>query len=547
VSPGGVGGQAVATAGYPPEQLGAGREPAPAGEVRLVVPAPAFASAAKLMQEANARFVTMFVANVPERSLVAAFALRGELVLLRAPAGGDRGGGVGEVGGRGSDVGEVGDRGAAVGELADGGARTRTRACACVHGEENLFASIGAWWPAARWAERELAELHGVRFDGAEQAMCLTAPEADALNDRQVHGLDAFSIPFGPVRSGIFEAIQFHIETGGEDLPRIHTRPFFKRRGMEARCAGLAPDAATQVAERVAGIASCAYAAAFSQAVERALEVRAPARAERWRAVYCELERMACHLDVIAKEAETTALYVGQARFQILKEQVMRLRARLTGNRFGRGMILPGGVRGEGAMSLDELMGAFDRIERDLRRDRRMFLGTASMTDRLIGSGRVPRALVEEYGGVGPLARGSGLSIDARHERPYGNYQRLGLQVISERDADAMARVEVRFGELSESLRILRQTVDHLRRRDGELKAELPGGGQGAACGWVEAPQGELVIWVELEQGTIARVHIASPSLRNWALFDRAFPKDVLTDFAFIEHSFGLTVAGADR
>ena len=31
---------------------------------------------------------------------------------------------------------------------------------------------------------------------------------------------------------------------------------------------------------------------------------------------------MACHLDVIAKEAETTALYVGQARFQILKERV---------------------------------------------------------------------------------------------------------------------------------------------------------------------------------------------------------------------------------
>ncbi len=537
MSSGGVTEQTVAAVTYPPEQLGASREPAPPGEVRLIVPAPAFASAAKLMQEAHARFVTMFLADAPERSLVAAFALRGELVLLRAPAGGDRGGGVGEVG----------DRGAAVGELADGGARARTRAHACVHGEENVFESIGAWWPAACWAEQELAELHGVRFRGAEHATRLTAPDPDALDDRQVHGLDAFSIPFGPVRSGIFEAIQFHIETGGEDVPRIHTRPFFKRRGLEARFAGLAPDAAANVADRVAGIASCAYAAAFSQAVERALKMQVPARAQRWRAVYCELERMACHLDVIAKEAETTALYVGQARFQILKEQVMRLRARLTGNRFGRGMILPGGVRGEGMMRLDELMGAFDQIERDLRRDRRMFLGTASMTDRLIGSGRLPRPLVEEHGGVGPLARGSGLSIDARHERPYGNYRRLGLRVISERDGDAMARVKVRFGELSESLRILRQTVDHLRRRDGELTAELPAGGEGAACGWVEAPQGELLMWVELEHGTIGRVHIASPSLRNWALFDHAFPKDVLTDFAFIEHSFGLTPAGADR
>ena len=225
----------------------------------------------------------------------------------------------------------------------------------------------------------------------------------------------------------------------------------------------------------------------------------------------------------------------------------MRLRSRLTGSRFGRGMVLPGGVRGEGMMGLDELVAALDEFERQLRRDQRMFLGTASMTDRLIGSGRLPRELVEEYGGVGPLARGSGLSTDARHERPYGNYVHLGLRVVSERDGDAMARVRVRFRELWESLRILRQTIDHLRRRDGELRVSLPPGAGGAACGWVEAPQGELLMWVELDRGAVARVHIASPSLRNWALFDHAFPKDVLTDFAFIEHSFGLTPAGADR
>ncbi|MGH2863773.1 MAG: NADH-quinone oxidoreductase subunit C [Solirubrobacteraceae bacterium] len=492
--------QSARSGGYPPERLGAIREPSPAGEVRLRVDPAAFAPAARGLREAGARFATMFLAESPERSLVAAFALYGEPILLRSPA----------------------------------------------SREGAAFESIGGWWPAARWAERELAELHGLCFSGEQQRARLSAPDADAI-DRQLDGLDVFSIPYGPVRSGVFEAIQFHIETGGEDVPAIHTRPFFKRRGMEARFVGLAPEVAVHVAERVAGIASCAYASAFSQAVERALGVQAPRRAERWRAVYCELERIACHLDVIAKEAETTALYVGQARFQILKEQAMRLRNRLTGNRFGRGVIVPGGVRGEGMMDLDELLGAVDGIERQLRRDRRMFLGTASMTDRLVGAGRLPRELVEEYGAVGPLARGSGLSTDARHEWPYGNYKRLGLQVVSERDGDAMARVSVRFGELSESLRILRQTIAHLRRRDGELQTPLPGGGEGAALGWAEAPQGELLIWVELHGGLLHNVHIASPSLRNWALFDHAFPGDVLTDFAFIEHSFGLTPAGADR
>ena len=215
-------------------------------------------------------------------------------------------------------------------------------------------------------------------------------------------------IPYGPVRSGVFEAIQFQIETGGETVERLQTRPFFKHRGMEARFAGLRPDRAVYVAERVAGIATVAYASAFSQAVERAVGVQPPPAAERWRAVYAELERLACHFDVIAKEAETTALYVGQARFQILKEQVIRLRARLSGSRFARGVIVPGGVRHVGALRVDGVSLALDGLETQLIRDRKLFLGTASMTDRLIGAGRLPRTLVEEYAAVGPLARGVG-------------------------------------------------------------------------------------------------------------------------------------------
>jgi Ni,Fe-hydrogenase III large subunit len=58
---------------------------------------------------------------------------------------------------------------------------------------------------------------------------------------------------------------------------------------------------------------------------------------------------------------------------------------------------------------------------------------------------------------------------------------------------------------------------------------------------------GELIYWVELTAGTVDAVRISSPSLRNWPLFAESFRGDVLTDFSFIEHSFGLSPAGADR
>ncbi|MGO9754476.1 MAG: NADH-quinone oxidoreductase subunit D [Solirubrobacteraceae bacterium] len=486
---------------YLPAHLQAQREPSPADELRLVLAPLAFERGVRLLRGAGARFITLLLAERPEPSLIAVFALRGDLVVLRAPTGG---------------------------------------------AQPVKYGSIGAQWPAARWAEQELVEREAVAPVGFTSDRRLTAPDADLI-DRKLAGLDVFALPYGPVRSGVFEAIQFMIETGGENMPALQTRPFFKHRGMESRFDGLRPQDAVCVAERVAGIASVAYACAFSHAVERALEVAPTASAERWRAVHAELERIACHLDVIAKQAETTALSVGQARFQVLKEQIMRLRARLTGSRFGRGVIIPGGVRRTGAVELDEILAELDQLERDFDRDRRLFLSTASMVDRLIGSGVLPRARVDEYGAVGPLARGSGLSVDARHERPYGEYRRLGLRVVTDRGGDAMARVNVRFGEIDESLRILRQAIDHLRRRDGDLATELPSGGSGNAFGWAEAPQGELVVWVEIQDGLLRRVQIASPSLRNWALFDHAFPNDVLTDFAFIEHSFGLTPAGADR
>jgi formate hydrogenlyase subunit 5 len=392
-------------------------------------------------------------------------------------------------------------------------------------------ASLGTDWPALAWAE-QLLDPPG-------------PPDADRIDGR-VSGPDVFALPYGPVRSGVFEAIQFLIETGGEDVPRLQTRLGFKHRGLEQRMRGLDVDAATHVAERIAGIASVAYATAYAQAVERALDVEPPQRAQRWRAVYAELERIANHLDVIAKEAETAALSVGQARFLIHKENVLRLQAAFTGSRFARGAVVPGGVREEGRVELDALLRVLDTFEADLLHDRRLFLGTGSQIDRLIGSGRLRRELVERFGGVGPLARGSGISTDARHERPYGDYRRLGLEVITADGGDAMARIEVRFGELAESVRILRQAIDHLRRRDGMLRAELPAGG-GAAHGWAEAPQGELVVWVEVQDGCVTNAHFATPDLRNWALFDHAFPSVVLTDFAFIEHSFGLTPAGADR
>jgi Ni,Fe-hydrogenase III large subunit/Ni,Fe-hydrogenase III component G len=474
-------------------------EDSPPGERRLRVPVAVIDRAAALLAEEGARFVGLHVVEEPERSLLVVFAFRGELVSLRAPLPADK----------------------------------------------PVFASLAGAVPAARLDEAVASEAFGVRVLGEPSAARVLQPDADRP-PRKVVGPEAFVIPYGPIRSGIFETVQHVVDTGGEDVLALTVRPFFKRRGLEARIEGVTPREGSYVTARVAGIASVAHGIAFANAVERALGVQAPPRAQLLRVVHAELERIANHLDVAVKLAEDAALSVGLARFAILKEDVLRLRAATCGSRFGRDVVVPGGVSAPCAIPNAEIAAALARLERDLRRDRRLLLRTTGFVDRLIGSGRLDRGTIDRLAAVGPVARAAGVSTDARFERPYDAYARLGFDVVTRDKGDAMARLEVRLGEVDQSLHLIRQALDRIEREPPELLAPLPDEA-GEAFGWSEAPMGELVYHVRLAGGRLHDVRISSPSLRNWAPLEESFRGDVLTDFSFIEHSFGLTPAGSDR
>ena len=407
------------------------------------------------------------------------------------------------------------------------------------------YPSLSRITPAALLPERELHDVSGVVPLDHPQLDPVLRPDADEV-PRVVTGPETFVIPYGPIRSGVFEAIQFPIDTGGEDVLSLTVRPYFKRRNLEARFAGLSFDHAAFLAERVAGPGSVAHALAFAEAIERAAGVAAAPLAQRWRVVHAELERIANHLDVGIKLAEDAALAVGVARFGALKEQVLRLHARLCGSRFGRGVITPGGIRHEPLLAAIEVIRALDALEEDLQRDRALLLTTASFTDRLIGSGTLDADTVTRYGGVGPIARACSLGIDARLERPYGSYGRLGFRIARATGGDAMARFEVRLEEIDQSLHVIRQALERIDAEPAALQHELTDAG-GEGYGWAEAPTGEVIYWVALDGDRLREVHIVSPSLRNWPLLTASYRGDVLTDVSFIEHSFGLTPAGADR
>jgi len=424
--------------------------------------------------------------------------------------------------------------------------------------------------PAAFWYERALHDLSGVVPTGHPRLDPLLLPRspgqptprpghpewerlerhvhssaADQQGPVDVSGQGVFTLPLGPVRSGVFESIEFLIETPGEDIPHLNIRPHYKHRGIAKRFEGLALGDGILVAERVEGIASVAHALAFAHAAETLAEVTVPRRAGLIRVIHAELERLANHLDVVTRLCDAAGLAVPHARFGWHKESVMRVVSALCGNRFGRSVVRLGGVAAHPRLQPADIAAQLAVITQRIHRDRNALMVDASFLDRLRGTGHLDPALAASHGALGPVGRGSGVDDDGRR-RVYDGYGELPLVdggAVNDH-GDALARLRVRWAEIDGAVELIQRACDRLAALpDTTLAVEVPSI-DGIALGWAEAPQGEVLYSLEVRDGRIGRCFARSASLHNMLLFHDVFNGDVFTDFPFIEPSFGLSYAG---
>jgi formate hydrogenlyase subunit 5 len=430
------------------------------------------------------------------------------------------------------------------------------------------YPSLSAMIPSVRWYEREIRDLFGVSpSDGGDLEPLVLPLAPGARRPRpgsgvslspvsldhsppagRLSGEGVFTISYGPVRSGVFESIEYLVETPGEDIPSLNLRVSYKHRGTESSFEGRSVDDGVVLAERYEGVASVAHAMAFCGAIERIADVSVPAQAGYIRVLHAELERIANHLDSIIRHVEAAGQAVAYSRFSLHKERVQRLRSRLCGSRFGRGVVRAGGVSGPPAIPASHLLLDLDQLEAELNADVKLLMSTPSFLDRLRGTGVLSMATVVAHGALGPVARGSGVLEDTRLARPYAAYGRLGHQLLDvSPDGDALARQRVRLQEIEGAFALIRTSVEELNDigepLDGRWSTPI-GRVTGEAWGWAEAPQGEVLTWVCVSDGALTRVKPRSASFHNLAMFPLAFPQDILTDFAFIEASFGLSIAG---
>ena len=331
----------------------------------------------------------------------------------------------------------------------------------------------------------------------------------------------------------------------GEHILHYQPRLFFKHRGMETCFEGADPGRAVVTAERVSAVGSVAHALAYCEAVERAAGCAVPVRANALRVLLAELERIYNHLHYLGHLCHTTTLKVGEAQGKLLEEKAKQLNARLTGSRFLRSLLVPGGLRRD--INPGQWLG--DALE-SLRVEFVAYVGklenSESHLDRLITTGMLPQRVALDQGATGPVARASGVARDMRLDHPYANYDGLPLTAPTFDDGDAYARERVRFAEVEASFVLCQRILLLLDAGPVRVACSPPPHAEG--LGWSEGPRGAVYYAVHVgANGGLKRVKIKSPSFSNWRTFPFTVHDTNMMDYAINEASFGLTIAGCDR
>ena len=424
------------------------------------------------------------------------------------------------------------------------------------------FPSVAKHHPAAIRLERGIADLFGLTPEGSPDARpwldhgkwgvrCplantpITEFSSAAYSFLPTEGEGLHQIPVGPVHAGIIEPGHFRFTASGETVVRLEERLGYVHKGVEALMMGADLERGAQLAGRVSGDSSVAYALAFSRAAENACGIQAPPRAHCVRGLLAELERIGNHFGDVGAICNDASFPLIQAHCAVLREQVLRSVEACFGHRFARDCIMPGGVTADldrGGIAL--LRGFVGDARRKFTRIVEVYDNTASLQDRTGGAGVVKPELARRFGAGGYIGRASGRGFDTRKAIPYPPYDSIPFDVPVLKAGDVNARVWIRIREIEQSLLLIERILDALP--SGPVCSDVIAG-DGEALSLVEGFRGDILVFLRLdERGRIARCHLRDPSWFQWPLLEAAIEGNIVADFPLCNKSFNCSYSGHD-
>ncbi|HVC71903.1 MAG TPA: NADH-quinone oxidoreductase subunit D [Acidimicrobiales bacterium] len=381
-----------------------------------------------------------------------------------------------------------------------------------------------------------------------ERGSVLRLPEDTPAGDPSDIDLEApddetMIINFGPQHPSTHGVLRLMMELDGETVLRTKPVIGYLHTGMEKTGEELTYQQGATNVTRMDYLSPLTNELVFSMAAEALLGIEIPPRAVWIRMLLAEMQRVASHLMWLA----TNGMDLGSTTMMIFgfreREMVLGFFEKTTGVRMNHNFIRPGGTAADLPDGWeDDVLVIIDTIDARLEDYDQLLTGQPIFRERTEGVGALTAEEALALSATGPILRSTGIAWDLRRTMPYLKYDELDFDVIVGTYGDNFDRYAIRFNEVRESIKIIRQVLDRMpagdyrvqdkkvtppprARIDESMEAlihhfkiftegfKVP---EGEVYTAIESPRGEIACYM-VSDGSAKpyRMHIRGPSFVN--------------------------------
>ncbi len=255
-------------------------------------------------------------------------------------------------------------------------------------------------------------------------------------------------------------------------------------------------------------------------ALEEALQVKVPNRAQYIRMLLSELYRLSNHIYYISNICSVLGCDAAANLSLLERERILGLIETITNSRMIPNFIRVGGVKKDPGKDILQLIrNDLPIFFKAVQKLESMVLNDFTVRERLKGTGILDKNIAAEFGVSGPNLRASGIRFDLRKDEDFIDYKNLSFTIPQGNSGDCLDRVFVRFGELYQSIGLVDQILGKLTAGTVLKKINLSNIdlGHQAASSAVECPHGVFKIYIEIEGENIGLLAVMGPSLNSIA------------------------------
>jgi len=366
----------------------------------------------------------------------------------------------------------------------------------------------------------------------------------------RVEGEQIHEVGVGPVHAGIIEPGHFRFQCIGEIVLHLEIQLGYQHRGVEKLLTSFPFKRLPVVVEGIAGDTAMANSISYAQAIEALSLCHDPDNTARTlRTAALELERLACHVGDLGALSGDVAFNPPAAYYGRLRGEFLNLLVILSGNRFGRGLIRPGGV----TMPLSEknadlVVAKIREVRPEIIQVADLLFTAHTVLSRFEACGRVSRETAMDIGLVGVAGRASGINYDARVDFPTERSGEFAPCPHIRQKGGVYSRAWVRYEEILHSLDQVEKLISAGNLDSTIIPSPVQHPAPNAFVVTVnEAWRGELSHCILTdEQGRIARYKVKDPSFHNWTGLAMALRNEQISDFPLNNKSFNLSYCGFD-